>query len=117
MYNAERLLGGEKEVALADREFNLKFPITIVRVWDEPKNLAGETMDISLHSVVFTAHETLPIGARVEYRIVLLRRAGDADVVLHCWGSVLETYAGARASIQTVSLDRHEFLREKAAAG
>lgn len=103
------------------RRFQLELPLSIIRAGTERVTMAGLTRNISSCGVLFTAGNEPDLGGPIEY-IITLNHEGPQPVNLRCVGKVLRaerTHFAAEAGLKAyqiaATLERYEFVRERAA--
>jgi hypothetical protein len=104
------------------RRFKLQLPLSITRSGVERVTLAGFTNNISSSGVMFTTEREPDLGGPIEY-VINLNHEGPQAVSLRCIGKVLradrigtgEDAEGTNFLI-AATLERYEFVRERAAA-
>lgn len=75
----------------------------------------GYTANVSSAGVLFSSSTRFSIGDPIQYSLTLPRAEwGDADVRLHCTGTVLRVEPGRDEFV--ASIESYEFVRETVAA-
>jgi hypothetical protein len=94
-----------------NQRFELKLPFEIIRGGAGPKNVVGETKNVSSAGVLFTLEIPIEIGQPIEYFITLPKASGTrVDVRLRCVGKVLRGDSDASFA---ATLERYEFIRTR----
>lgn len=96
------------------KRFELKLPISIEASGSANK-LEGITDNVSAAGVYMYADSRLEVGSKVNFEITLPREVtgGNADVRLHCYGTVVRTEGRdeeGRTGVACV-IDGYEFIR------
>jgi hypothetical protein len=94
-----------------NQRFELKLPLEIIRGGAGPKNVVGETKNVSSAGVLFVPETPIEIGQPIEYFITLPKATGTrVEVRLRCVGKVLRGDADASFA---ATLERYEFIRSR----
>jgi hypothetical protein len=104
------------------RRFTLHLPLAVTRSGAERLTVAGRTSNISSCGVLFTAGRGPELGGPIEY-IITLTGDGPHPISLRCIGKVVRAERldsgpaanGASGYRVAATLERYEFIRERAA--